>query len=167
MSDCESGNSKKRKLPSLAVIIPTVIVLLFFSWVVYFIIDFGNGFGPQVHKGEDARPYIVNFFNCIPLPESAGNLYFRGEGFQDEFYEIAMSLPPDDAWSFIAGFTGKKKSDFSPMENKEVDSAEAPKELSVSEMKAPLIFRKKGEESILTIIYDEGTGRFLAFFSTW
>jgi hypothetical protein len=34
-------------------------------------------------------------------------------------------------------------------------------------MKAPLIFRKKGGESVFFIIYDEETERLLASFSSW
>jgi len=167
MTDSTDVKLKKRRFPSLVVAVPTIIVILFLSWVVYFIIDFGNGFGPQVYKGEKARPYMTGFFNNIPLPGSAGNFYYRGEGFQDEFYEVAMSIPPDDAWSFIARFAGKKKADFSPLKDKEVFSGEDAAEWNVSELKAPLIFRKKGEESIFNIIYDEETERLLASFSTW
>ncbi|HOP64189.1 MAG TPA: hypothetical protein PK906_12490 [Spirochaetota bacterium] len=167
MSDNRPGNSKKRKFPSLVVLIPSVLVLLFLSWVVYFIIDFGNGFETRIHKGEDARPYMVNFFNGVPLPESAENFYFMGGGFQDPFYEAAMNLPPDDAWSFIARFTGKKKSDFSPLKDKEGFSGEDSEAWNVSEMKSPLICRDKGEESLFLMIYDEETGRFLASYTTW
>ena len=167
MTDGEAGKSKKRKFPSLAVLIPTVLVLLFFAWVVYFIIDFGNGmFNPQEITGNEARSRIEGFFGT-PLPGSAGNFYYREEGFQDSFLNVGMDLPREDAWKFIEMYSGKKKKDFSALNGNDSFSLNIPGFWSTSEMKSPLMFSKTTGETSRCIIYDEETGRLLVSLSSW
>ena len=167
MSDNRADDSKKRQFPSLAVLIPSVLVLLYLSWVVYFIIDFGNSmFEPQEIKGNEERSLVEGFFGN-PLPESAGNFYYRDESFQDVFVNVGMDLHPEDAWKFIELYTGKRKKDFSVLKEGDGSSFEVPGFWSTSEMQSPLVFSKMTEDTARCIIYDEATGRLLVSFSSW
>jgi len=162
----EIKKSTGKKIPPLKVLIPTIIVVLFISWVVYFTIDFGRGFEPQVFTGEDARAGVQNFF-IIPVPQSADRFYYRHEGFQDDFYNVGMNIPAKDAWPFLIQYTGRKKTAFKAMKDKDSFGFKDPGLWDISEMKSPLIYNIKGKDSILNIIYDEETGRLLVSVSSW
>ncbi len=73
---------------------------------VYIII--GGMFSPQIYTGEEAKAPIEGFFG-IALPPSTTDFYYKYEGFQDYMIDIRLTLPPQDASSFIRAYLEKVK----------------------------------------------------------
>jgi|GEM_PF-3858105 len=149
-----------------ALIFGTVLILLM---ILFF--TFVNSFGPEIHKGEDARPWIKGYFSA-ELPPSAGELYYYDLTFQDSITYIGMTIQPGEAWPFIKKFTGKSKRYF-----KKTDYIPTPFDMKDEKLwdpeslKKPLYYKKVvGEgtnKAVTAIYYDETTGRLLLSYCTY
>jgi len=126
-------------------------------------------FKPNIYTDEEARAYQKDYFG-MEIPAESKNLFYKYEGFQDSFYDLAMTLPPEKAWKFIKSYSGKNKSAFKKMDyipGTPYDDIHTP-ELKKYILNSPLqLTVEKGTDAKETIIYDEKTGNLIVHFFSW
>jgi len=130
---------------------------------------FEDGFKPRIYTGEEAHAYHKYYFG-MEIPAESKNLFYKYEGFQDSFYDLAMTVPPEAAWKFIKAYSGKNKSAFKKMDytpGTPYNDINTP-ELKKYTLNSPVeLTVKKGKDAKESIIYDEKTGNLIVHFFSW
>lgn len=136
-----------------------------------------NGVGgmmtPVVYTDEAVRTRIENF--GIPVPETAGNLYYCSWEFQEGVFHIGMTTTPTEAWTVIHSYLGKDQNDFKPLEPRhgigDPGSSHGDEYKTdlwrIENMKSPVYCIVDTGGGNKAAIYDEATHRLLLYYADY